>query len=89
MEKAGLIERGRDARDGRLVRVRLTTPARNLEPKCRALLRQMGELIANGLGERKVAQAQQIIRTLTETLRAADKQAALIPTCCTLRMDSM
>ncbi len=79
MEKVGLIERSRDAQDGRLVRVRLTALAHTLEPKCRALVKRMSDLIEAGLGERKVAQAQRLLRALTETLRAADEQLAQAP----------
>ncbi len=77
MEKAGLIERSRDVQDGRLVRVRLTSRAHSLETKCRSLLKRMSDLIEMGLGARKVAQAGQLLRDLTNTLRAADEQVAL------------
>jgi len=74
MEKVGLIERSRDALDGRLVRIHLTTAAQNLEPKCRRLLKQLSDLIEAGLGERKVTQARELLRGLTETLRAAEER---------------
>jgi len=76
MEKVGLIERSRDAHDGRLVRVRLTPLGRSLETKCRELLEQMNDLIEAGLGEQQVAQAQQLLRSLTATLRTADERLA-------------
>jgi DNA-binding MarR family transcriptional regulator len=76
MEKAGLIQRSRDDQDARLVRVRLTALARSLETKCRAMVKQMSGIIEVGLGERKVAQAQQLLRCLIETLRSEDERMA-------------
>lgn len=76
MEKGGLIVRSRDERDARLVRVRLTTLARDLEPKCRDMVATMEGIIDAGLGARSVAQAQHLLRSLTETLRAAEERMA-------------
>lgn len=77
MEKVGLIERSRDAQDGRLVRVRLTALGRRLEGRCREMTEQMREIIEAGLGKRKVAQAHEVLCHLTETLRAAESRMAL------------
>lgn len=76
MERTGLIERFRDRQDGRLVRVRLTPQARELEPKCREILTHLSDLIEGGLGERQVVPARRILQALTQSLRAADERLA-------------
>lgn len=77
MEKSGLIQRSRDPQDARLVRVALTSFARRLEKKCRSMTQHMSDVIQSGLGESGVAQTQQLLRRLTETLRAEDERMAL------------
>jgi len=77
METSDLIQRSTDPQDARLVRVNLTSFARSLEKKCRSMVRQMSDVIQSGLGENGVAQIKQLLRCLTETLRAEDEQMIL------------
>jgi DNA-binding MarR family transcriptional regulator len=69
MEQAELIERRRDARDGRVVRVRLTPLARTLEPRCRDALKSFDAIIRTGLSDAEVEQVKELLRRFTETMR--------------------
>lgn len=54
MEKAGVITRRRDENDGRAVRVKLTKLGRSTKKTCRAMLRNLNEVLAAGMTEREV-----------------------------------
>jgi DNA-binding MarR family transcriptional regulator len=69
MESAGLIERRRDADDGRVVRIRLTPLARSLEPRCRAVAQQLNELFETGMGNNAVRRTKKLLQQMIETMR--------------------
>ena len=77
MEKVRLIKRQRDEQDGRLVRVHLTALARKLESKCRAMVRQVTEVAHEGVGEKNVPRAKELLRGLTSAFREAEQQMSL------------
>ncbi len=74
MVSAGLVERRRDEKDGRVVRVRLTDLGRSLEPGCRLVVQKLGEILRAGMAEEDLRQARRLLRRLTETLRAEDRR---------------
>lgn len=69
MEDNGLIERRRDEQDGRVVRVRLTPLGRSLEPRCMAVVARFDRLFAQGMGAPAVAQTQNLLQRMIETMR--------------------
>jgi MarR family transcriptional regulator, organic hydroperoxide resistance regulator len=76
MEQVGLIKRERDEQDGRLVRVRLTPRARELESKCRAMLRQVTRVAQKGIGEKNVPLANDLLEGLTSAFREEERRLA-------------
>ena len=76
MEKAGLIERKRDEQDGRMVRVRLTALARKLETKCCAMVHLVTGIAHEGVGEKNVPRAKELLRGLTSAFREEEQRLA-------------
>jgi MarR family transcriptional regulator, temperature-dependent positive regulator of motility len=79
MERAGLLERRRDDRDGRVVRIRLTPLGRSLEPRCRSVLHGLSEVLRAGMSEADLRHTKRLLRRLTETLRRAERQRLRSP----------
>jgi MarR family transcriptional regulator for hemolysin len=73
MERANLIERRRDPADGRVVRVRLTSLARSLEPRCRQAVNYFDKVIGEGLSDAEIREAKRLLRGFTEAMRSAGK----------------
>jgi DNA-binding MarR family transcriptional regulator len=53
MKRSGLIEQHRDSQDGRAARITLTPLGRSLEPRCRALLRELESILAGGMSRQE------------------------------------
>ena len=70
MEKSGLIDRKRDAVDGRAVRVRLTTLGRSLEDRCWSVLEEMRSLVRKALSDDETATLRDGLNKLSASLRA-------------------
>jgi DNA-binding MarR family transcriptional regulator len=73
MEQAGLLERRRDEADGRVVRVRLTSLGRSLEPRCRSAVRTIVGVLDEGMGGRDVARAKRLLRRMVEVMNEKEK----------------
>ncbi|MFV0442104.1 MAG: MarR family winged helix-turn-helix transcriptional regulator [Planctomycetaceae bacterium] len=81
MGKAGVVSRHRDRTDGRLVRIRLTSLGREIENKCRGMLRKVTRIAQEAVGKQNVPQAKCMLQGLTEAFnreehRLARQQAA-------------
>jgi DNA-binding MarR family transcriptional regulator len=76
MEKAGLVERSRDADDARLVRVCLTATARKLEAKCLAMVRQVTQIAHQGVGSQNVSRTKSLLQNLTAAFREEERRLA-------------
>jgi DNA-binding MarR family transcriptional regulator len=74
MERAKLIERRRDPEDGRVVRVRLTSLGRSLEPRCRQALQSFDALVAAALDESEIGAAKDLVRRFTAAMRNSGKE---------------
>jgi DNA-binding MarR family transcriptional regulator len=74
MERSGLIERRRDANDGRVVRVRLTPLGRSLEPRCRAVVEEFSAVLQSAMGDEAMEQAKRLLQQLTEIMRAEERR---------------
>lgn len=68
MERAGLVERRRDANDGRVVRVRLTALGRSLESRARAVLKRFDVLVAQALKPEEVDETRRLLRRFTAVM---------------------
>jgi DNA-binding MarR family transcriptional regulator len=73
MEQAGLLERRRDEADGRVVRVRLTSLGRSLEPRCRSAVHTIVGVLDDGMGGRDVSRAKQLLRRMAEVMNEKEK----------------
>ena len=69
MEREGLVERRRDAEDGRSVRVRLTPLGRSLEPRRRSALRRMQGVLQRGLSPREADRTRRSLARMIESMR--------------------
>lgn len=69
MEKAKLITRRRCSKDGRAIRVRLTTLARSLEPRSHELLTALNEIMSQGLTPDEIADTRQTLAQMTTSMR--------------------
>jgi DNA-binding MarR family transcriptional regulator len=69
MEKGGLIERRRCAADARAVRIRLTTLGRSLEPRCQNALRQITEIVEQGLEVDELQITGKAVERIVDNLR--------------------
>ena len=67
MEKAGLLTRGRDAKDERIVRVHLTPQGKSLKEKARAIPQAM--LCASGLELDGLMALREEVKALGQSLR--------------------
>ncbi|HZK80082.1 MAG TPA: MarR family winged helix-turn-helix transcriptional regulator [Humisphaera sp.] len=72
METGKLIERRRDSADGRLVRVRLTSLGRSLEPGCRQVVATLDGIFQKHLGEKNVRQSKRLLREIIDAMQDAD-----------------
>jgi DNA-binding MarR family transcriptional regulator len=72
MEEARLIERRRDPRDGRVIRVRLTDLGRSLEPRCQAVVRRFDALLRHGMGEPSLRHTKRLLERMIQTMRVGD-----------------
>lgn len=70
MEKNGLIERKRDAIDGRAIRVRLTTKGREFEPQCRAIFDETRKYFRQSLSEVELKHLRDALGKLSASFRA-------------------
>lgn len=71
MEKAGLIERKRDAIDGRAIRVRLTSRGRDFEPQCRTVFDETRRYFRQALSEAELKTLREALAKLSVSFRAA------------------
>ncbi len=79
MEDAGLITRTRDATDGRLVRVTLTSVARKLEDKCRELAQHMTNISEQGIGLRNIEKCTRFLQGMTAAYRTEEQRLSSAP----------
>jgi MarR family transcriptional regulator, organic hydroperoxide resistance regulator len=77
MERAGLIDRRRDERDGRLVRIRLTRLGRSLEADFFKVAKEVNEAFLAGLGKTEVARARRLLKRLIDIIRKQTKAKQL------------
>ena len=77
MERAGLIDRRRDERDGRLVRVRLTRLGWSLESDFFNVAKEVNEAFLAGLGKTEVVRARRLLKRLIEIIRKQTKAKRL------------
>jgi len=75
MERAGLVKRRRDVRDGRVVRVRLTRLAESLESEVFQIAKHINEEFVKGLGEKEVAASRRLLVRLIDIMRSQSKAA--------------
>lgn len=81
LRRAKLVTCRRDAADGRSVRVSLTPLGKSLEPKCRAALARVDEIMLAGLSESRLRTTRDALRKMTdgmrehETLRRGEKNS--------------
>jgi DNA-binding MarR family transcriptional regulator len=76
MEKVGLIERSRDAVDGRIVRIGLTPLGKQLEAKCREMVQRVTAITHAGIGEKNVPRAKALLQSLTAAYREEEQRLA-------------
>jgi len=69
MEKAELITRNRDPRDGRAVRVRLTDRGRGLEQPCTAMHRELVETLQASLDPRQARDVREALALMIDSVR--------------------
>jgi len=74
MEQVGLIERTRDERDSRVVRVTLTALGRSIRPRFYKAVGIMNGLFSNGLGAKGAIQLKRLLHRLMETLHVEEKE---------------
>ena len=74
METGRLVERRRDEKDGRLVRIRLTPLGRSLEPRASELVAGLDAMFHDRLGEKGVRQSKRLLRSIIEAMRDADAE---------------
>lgn len=74
MEKAGVVERRPDPKDGRSVRVRLTPLGRSLEPRCRNVVRQLKAVVESGLSDSEVRTVKRALGVMVESMRQAESR---------------
>jgi DNA-binding MarR family transcriptional regulator len=79
METNKLLERRRDSTDGRLVRVRLTSLGKSLEPRCRDVVARLDAVFQGHLGEKGIRQSKRLLRAIIEAMQEmqlSDSQSA-------------
>jgi DNA-binding MarR family transcriptional regulator len=69
MEKAGLVGMRRDERDGRAVRVRLTTLGRSIETRCWRALARLNSVLGRGLTPKEVEIAKRALARMVENMQ--------------------
>jgi DNA-binding MarR family transcriptional regulator len=74
MEQQGLVERQRDAADGRVVRVHLTPLGRSLEPRCQQVVSVLADVLQEGMGDADVVLTKRLLQRLTHTFRAEEQR---------------
>jgi DNA-binding MarR family transcriptional regulator len=74
MEQTGLIERNRDDRDSRVIRVTLTALGRSIKPRFYEVVQAMNDLFVAGLGARGADQIMRLLHRLTGTLRLEEER---------------
>jgi DNA-binding MarR family transcriptional regulator len=72
LERAGLVERRDDPRDGRAALIFLTERSRSFEPVAEATLQMLDVLVRKRLGVDQLATLKDALRQVTELARAAD-----------------
>jgi len=73
MERGGLIDRRRDAQDGRKVRVRLTRLGWSLEADVLRTAREVNRVFLAGMGKAQAAMSRRLLKRLIEIMRAQTK----------------
>lgn len=73
MERAGVIERRRDADDGRAVRVRLTALGRSLEPRCWRALDMLNRVLRAGMSEEEIQQTKHGLAHMIAAMRREEE----------------
>lgn len=74
MEDAGVITRTRDADDGRLVRVALTSLGRKLKSKCHEVAGRMTDISEQGVGHENASQCSKFLQGLTSAYRHEEQR---------------
>lgn len=69
MKRAGLIACRGDAADGRLVRVSLTPLGKSLEPRCRAALAKVDQIMLAGTPASRLRTTRQALKQMTDSMR--------------------
>lgn len=69
MKRAGLIERHRDEKDGRALRITLTPLARSLKPRCRILLTRVEEALQGGMSDSESAALKKLLSKTIDNIR--------------------
>jgi DNA-binding MarR family transcriptional regulator len=77
MERAGLIDRRRDERDGRVVRVQLTRLGRSIESDFFRIAKEINQALLKGLGKSELANSQLQLKRLIEIMRRLTKSSRL------------
>jgi DNA-binding MarR family transcriptional regulator len=68
MRKSGLISTRTDGEDGRAVRLKLTPLGRSLEPRCRALAREINDVLCRALNEPQRKAARNMLAAMNESM---------------------
>lgn len=74
LEKAGYITRKKDPNDNRAYKIYITKKGRNIEPKLYNILKQLNEILSEGLTQTEKSEFEQLLEKTEQNILSQNKK---------------